>query len=259
MSEGVAAARPHRALVLGWLGSTPRHLRPVARHLEARGAEVISIVPAALRAMATPGGWAREGARIARELSRLHHEDPRPWVLVSFSNAGFWSATAMLSRLDPSTRDAHVGTVLDSAPGFPPHVTLAYTARYASRAMMPGLLGALGLRPAHTHPLFTPPVALALSAWHLVAPRAVRFMEGSLAAMRDAHHGRAILALHGDADVLVEPAYVEAFCDAARADGLDVERHLFAGATHVRAMVSHRHAYLRALDAFVDRVLARVG
>ncbi len=245
----------HRALLIGWLGSTPRHLRPLARHLEARGADVSVRVPDTLRAMATPGGWARQGRAIAAQLAEAHAADPRPWFLHASSNAGFWSAAALFDALDPSVRAAHRGSILDSAPGFPDRVSPRFTARFAGRAMLPGLLAALGQPPAHTHRWLTPPVSALLGAWHVLAPRQVRFMESSLARMRAAHTDAPLLLLHGDADALVLPEYVEAFHRACLAEGLRAERVTVPGATHVRLLVAHRAGYLEAVDGFVRRAL----
>ncbi|MDQ3037914.1 MAG: TMEM53 family protein [Myxococcota bacterium] len=245
-----------RILILGWHGSRERQLRGLARHYESRlGAETMVSAPRSFEAMSRRGGWAREGQRLADRLARAHAERPLPLAIHAFSNAGFWSARALLDTLDPALRAQHRATILDSAPGFPEHVTPRFTAKYASRAMLPGLLAALGLRPAHTHPLFTPPVAALLGLWHLIAPDQVRFMESSLAAMRAAHVGVPLLLVWGDADVLVPAAHVERFADAAAREGVPVERLFFPNGEHVRHLVAQRSAYLAAADAFLARAV----
>ena len=64
-----------------------------------------------------------------------------------------------------------------------------------------------------------------------------------------------LLLLHGDADALVLPEYVEAFHRACLAEGLRAERVMVPGATHVRLLVAHRAGYLEAVDGFVRRAL----
>jgi fermentation-respiration switch protein FrsA (DUF1100 family) len=257
-SEEGLSVPAYRVVVVGWHGSRERHLRVIARHHESAGADVMIVVPRTFDAMAFPGGWEREGARLARELLARHRAEPRPLVLHGFSNAGFWTLRALLDALDPDARAALRATVLDSAPGFPEHVSPLFTARFASRAMLPGVLAALRLRPAHRHPLVTPPVAAFLGAWHLISPRQVRFMESSLARMCEHHRGIPMLIVYGDRDELVLPQYVEAFLARAEREGVRAEHLHLADGAHVRHLVTHRHAYLARLDAFLTRSLAPV-
>lgn len=245
-----------RIVLLGWHGSRERQLRCLARHYEARlDAETIVSVPRSFEAMSRPGGWAREGQRLAERIAHASAERPLPLAIHAFSNAGFWSARALLDALDPALRALHRATILDSAPGFPEHVSARFTATYASRAMLPGLLAALGLRPAHRHPLFTPPVAALLGLWHLIAPEQVRFMESSLASMRAAHRAVPLLLVWGGADELVPAEHVERFAAAAAREGVPVERLFFPDGEHVRSLIAQRHAYLAAADAFLARAV----
>lgn len=244
---------PYRAIVLGWHGSRERHLRPLAKHHEARGADVIVHAPRTFRAMVPPRGWQREAEPLAAEILA---RDPRPLVVHAMSNAGFWSSLALLERLGDRARLA--GTILDSAPGFPERVSFLFTARYASRAMLPALLHQLGLPPAHTHPLFRPPIAALLGAWHLVSRRQVRYMESSQPRMRALHRDLPLLGIYGGADELVLPHYVERFLDGAKDAGAKVERLFFPDGGHVRHLVEHRAEYLAAVDRFLTRALAGV-
>lgn len=245
-----------RILLIGWHGSRERHLRGLARHHQTHShADVRMHVPRSFEAMSRRGGWAREGRRLATDLERAHAERPLPFAIHSFSNAGFWSARALFDALDPSLRALHRATILDSAPGFPEQFSPRFTARYASRAMMPGLLSALRQPPALTHPLLTPPVAALLGLWHLVAPDQVRFMASSLAAMRDVHRGKPLLMVWGGRDELVPHQHVERFADAATRDGALVERLYFPEGQHVRHLVAHRHEYLGTVDAFLARAV----
>lgn len=254
--EDASEPTPMRVLVLGWHGSRERHLRGLARHYETRlGAETLTHVPRSFEAMARPGGWAREGARIAERLARADAERPLPFAIHAFSNAGFWSARALLEALPPALRARHRATLLDSAPGFPERVSARFTAKYASRAMLPGLLAALRLRPAHTHPVLTPPLTALLGLWHLVAPRQVRFMESSLEAMRAAHRAIPLLLVWGGADELVPAEHVERFAAAAERAGVPVERLFFPDGKHVAHMVAHRREYLAAATAFLCRAV----
>lgn len=243
---------PYRALVLGWHGSRERHLRAIGRHHASRGADVIARAPRTFRAMGAPGGWEREAAPIAAEILA---RDPRPMVIHAFSNAGFWSARAILDAL--GERAKLVGTILDSAPGFPEQPSFRFTARYAGRAMLPSLLEALGQRPALTHPLLTPPVSAFLGAWHLLARGQVRFMASSQARMVELHHGLPLLAIYGGADELVPARYVEAFLDRGELAGMSIERLFFPDGLHVRHFVAHRAAYLGAIDRLLGRCVPR--
>lgn len=249
-------SEPLRILLLGWHGSRERHLRGLARHYTARmSADVTISIPRSFEAFSRRGGWAREGRRLADELARAHADRPLPFAIHSFSNAGFWSARALFDALDPSLRAHHRATILDSAPGFPEHVPPRFTARYASRAMLPGLLTALRQRPAHTHPLLTPPIAALLGLWHLIAPEQVRFMESSLAAMRAVHRAKPLLLVWGGADELVPSEHVARFAEDAARDGVLVERRYFPDGQHVRHLVAHRHEYLATADAFLARAV----
>ncbi|AKF11337.1 DUF829 domain-containing protein [Sandaracinus amylolyticus] len=244
-----------RELIVGWHGSRERQLRVLAKHDESKhGADVLTHVPRTFRAMSFPEGWAREGQRLAERLERAHAARPMPLVIHAFSNAGFWTTAALLDRLSPALRDAHRATVIDSAPGFPPHIEARFTARYATRAMLPALLARFGLRASHTHPLVGPPFAAFLYAWHHVAPKQVRFMESSLARLRDAHRERPLMVVWGGRDELVPARFVEAFVRDCEAHGVPLERLFFQEGDHVRHLVAHRREYFAARDAFLARV-----
>lgn len=242
-----------RVLCLGWHGSRERHLRPIARAWESLGCAPTIVVPETWRAMSFSNGWPRLGERLLDA-----HGGDGPWIAHAFSNAGFWSLCAMLfaaERRAPSTLAAHAGTVLDSAPGFPESVSPLFTAKYASMAMTPSLLAAMG-RPQRTvHPLVTPPLALFLGLWHLVARDQVRFMETSQRRFLALHHGKPILSIYGGADRLVRPRYVESFLDRAIAAEVPVERLYLSGSGHVRHFLEHRHEVTDHLRAFVTPML----
>lgn len=240
-----------RVLVLGWHGSRERHLRPIARAWESLGCAPRIVVPETWRAMSFRNGWPRLGERLLRD-----HEEG-PWIAHAFSNAGFWSLCAMLFAAEeraPSVLAAHAGTVLDSAPGFPEKVSPLFTAKYASMAMTPSLLAALGRPQREVHPLVTPPLALFLGLWHFVARDQVRFMESSQARFLALHRHKQLLSIYGGADRLVRPKYVESFLDRAESAGVPVERLFFPTSRHVRHFLEHRHEVRDQLRAFVARV-----
>jgi pimeloyl-ACP methyl ester carboxylesterase len=241
--------RRYHAAIFGWYGSRERHLRAIARHHESLGASPIVAVPRSFETMSRPDGWQKEGNLLAARVPR----DGLPLLVHAFSNAGFWSATALLDALDP--RVPFAGSVIDSAPGFPEKVSPLFTAKYASRAMMPSLLERLGRKPALRHPLLTPPLMAFMGVWHLLSPAQVRFMEGAQAAMRARHRGLPLTVIWGGKDELVRAHHVERFAAAAEREGAHVERVYFADGDHVRHLVDHRREYLAAVERFVDRAV----
>jgi fermentation-respiration switch protein FrsA (DUF1100 family) len=239
-------------LIVGWLGSRERHLRGLAQHYEKHlDVEACVWIPRTFEAMSLPGGWVSEGKRFAEHLARLDRDRALPFSVHAFSNAGFWSLRALLEALPSEARARHRATILDSAPGFPESFSPRFTAKYASRAMLPGILAALGRQPSHSHPLFTPPVAALLGLWHLIAPSQIRFMQSSLGSMQRAHLGKPLLAIWGGADLLVPRAHVERFLDEAERAGVQIERFFFPEGQHVRHLVSHRQPYLAACTTFL--------
>jgi acetyl esterase/lipase len=253
---------PLRVLLLGWHDATPRHLRAVARLYEPLGHVVHPVVTSSGRSLARRGGFADEGRRQADALSRAHELSPRPLLVHSFSNAGFWTLAAILEALDehPFVRDAHVGTILDSAPGFPEDFGASFTARTAPMAFLPGLLARAGRAPTHTHPLWSPVLGALFGLWHLAAPSQIAFMRRALRTVREAHTprvdraARPVLALWGGADRLVAREHVEAFLERSEAEGVPVERLFFEQSEHVRHLVTHRAVYEKAVRAFAARV-----
>lgn len=260
MSDKLSA--PLRVLLLGWHDATPRHLRAVARLYEPLGHVVHAVVTSSGRSLARRGGFAEEGRRQAAALSRAHELSPRPLVVHSFSNAGFWTFAAILEALEehPFVRDAHVGTILDSSPGFPEDFDAAFTARTAPMAFLPGLLARAGRAPRHTHPLWSPVLGGLFGLWHLAAPTQIAFMQRALRVVREAHApaadraARPMLAIWGGADRLVERAHVEAFLERTESSGVPLARLYFEGSDHVRHLVSHRAVYEKAVRGFVARV-----
>ena len=255
-----------RVLVLGWHDATPRHLRAVARLYGADEHVVHPVLSESGRSLTRRGGFEAEGRAHARALARAHELDPRPLLVHSFSNAGFWTLASMLDALGrehPFVLDRHVGTIFDSAPGFDEAMTVQFTARTAPMAFLPGILARLGRTPRHTHPLLTPLLSTFFGAWHLLAPSQIAFMRGALQTVRDAHRATAnraalpLLSIWGGADRLVEPRYVERFLDRCAADGIPVDRLYFPDSAHVRHLVAHRAAYERAVREFTRRVAER--
>ncbi|GAB4200039.1 MAG: hypothetical protein OHK0013_10730 [Sandaracinaceae bacterium] len=250
----------HRVVVLGWHDATLRHLRTVARMHELRGDRVEVVQSQSGRALSTPHGLRDEGRRLAARLARAHEVEPLPLVFHSFSNAGFWTLSATLDALacaHPFTLDAHVATILDSAPGFPESVSASFTMRTAPMAFLPGLLARLGLPPAHHHPIFEPPLRAFFGLWHVLSPIQVRFMERAPQRVRAAHAAtpsraaRPLLAIWGGADVLVEPRFVDAFLARCEAEAIPVTRLFFPASAHVRHFVAHRAAYETAVRDFL--------
>jgi hypothetical protein len=252
-----------RVVLLGWHGSKERQLRPLARWYEARGHVARVVLTPTFRVMSRAAGWPRFGVELAESLADDHARDPRPLVVHAFSNTGFWTLSAMLDAArdrHPALLEAHVATVLDSAPGFPERVDWRFSAKYAALAMTPGIAAALGLSrkgPRTFHPLVSPPLMVFLAGWHLVAREQVRFMESGHARVRTPHRGKPLLAIYSAADTLVPVRFVEQFLDQAAADGVAVERLRFEESAHVRHFVEHRHDYLAAIDRFLAGASAR--
>ncbi len=241
-----------RILIVGWHGSRERHLRGLAQHYEKHlGLETCIWIPRSFEAMSRPNGWFNEGQRLADHLAHLDRDGARPFSVHAFSNAGFWSLRAFLEALPPEVRAQHRATILDSAPGFPEHVSPRFTATYASRAMLPGILAALGRRPSHVHPLLTPPLSAFMGLWHLIAPSQIQFMQSSLGFMQRIHIGKPLLAIWGGADMLVPREHVERFLDQAEREGVRVERLFFPEGQHVHHLVAHRQLYLTTCTAFL--------
>lgn len=244
-----------RALVLGWHTSRPRQLRTYARLWSSRQLEPVSVVPDTFIAMARADGWQRNARALARDLARTHASEPLPWIAHAFSNAGFWSLVALLSELRERHLDvfrAYRGALIDCAPGFPERVSAPFTAKFAGKAMLPGLLASLGLTPSHTHPWLGPPTSAFLGAWHLISPSQVRFIEQSQARLIEIHLelGAPLHLVHAGHDELVLPRYVEEFEVRAAEAGVATRRECFARSAHVRCFLDARERYLERVDAF---------
>jgi pimeloyl-ACP methyl ester carboxylesterase len=177
--------------------------------------------------------------------------------LHAFSNNGFWTALAALEEIrsrDTRLFAAFSGIVIDSAPGIPERNTLRFTMRYMPRAMMPGLLSAMGLAPRLEHPLLTPLMASLTGLATVAFPSRFRAMEESLGRMRLVLRDKRALFIWGDADELVPHTLVEAFAASCEASGVHVERTFFPGSAHVRHFMTHRAAYLEAASRFVASI-----
>lgn len=238
-------------LVLGWHAATERQLRPLARWYEGRGYAVRVVLTPTFRTMGLPGAWARFGRELARELA---HGAERDVIVHAFSNAGFWTLAALADALDAHAPHVRIrGVVIDSAPGFPEKVPFWFTARYATPAMMPGLLAALGRRPRSFHPLLSPPIAAFFAVWHVLARPQVAFMGAGQRKVRALIAARALplLVIGSDADALIPREHVDGFVRAVEAGGTRVERLWFEKSAHVRHLFEHRAAYLERLTAFL--------
>jgi len=232
-----------RVAVLGWHGSHQRQLRGIARWYETREfADVRTVITPTFRTMGLPGAWTRFGRELARDL-----DDGTPLVIHAFSNAGFWTMSALLDAM--KSTPTHV--IVDSAPGFPETIPMRFTAKFATMAMMPGLLSALRREPRLFHPILSPPIAAFFGVWHLLAREQVRYMETGQARVIARLRGVPLLAIWSDADVLVPTEQVSAFVDRALDGGVRVERLHFTDSAHVRHFVQHRHAYFDTIEAFL--------
>ncbi len=244
------------AVILGWAGSTERQLRGVASFHRSLGLEPIVVAPRVFRAMALPWGWRREGDALARRLIDRCARAPGPIVVHAFSNAGFWTYAATLRALSRHRHGQPVldrigALVLDSAPGFPPHIRSRFAARSSAMAMMPLLLRALGRPPALSHPILDRPLRAFMRLWVAASPLQIRRMEASLAVVRET--GRwPVLALASSADRLVPIEHVEAFM-ATLGDRARTIR--WEDSAHVRHMIVHRHAYFDAVRALAEEAL----
>lgn len=244
------------AAILGWAGSTERQLRGVARFYRSLELEPITVAPAVFRAMALPWGWWREGDALRARLIDAIEREPRPLVVHAFSNAGFWTYAAALRALSRDPRGQRVldrigALVLDSTPGFPPHIRSRFAARSSAMAMMPLLLRALGRPPALSHPILDPPLRAFMRLWTAASPLQIRRMEASLAVVRET--GRwPVLALCSSADRLVPIEHVEAFV-ATLGDRARTIR--WEDSEHLRHMIVHRQAYFDAIRALSDQAL----
>lgn len=247
---------PRRVLVLGWHAATERQLRPLARWYEGRGHAVRVVLTPTFRTMGLPGAWARFGRELAEALEAETRRDPRAVLVHAFSNAGFWTLAALADALDAHAPSVQLeGLVIDSAPGFPEKVPFWFTARYATPAMMPGLLTALGGKPRAFHPLLSPPIAAFFAVWHVLARPQVRFMEDGQRKVRALIAARALplLVIGSDADALIPREHVDRFVRAVEARGTPVERLWFERSAHVRHLFEHRAEYFARLESFVSR------
>ena len=233
--------------ILGWAGSTVRHLRGVGGIYRRAGAEVIPASAQVFRAMARPEGWAEEGRALA---ARLVEASPTQLVLHVFSNAGFWTYATALEALPAAMRARVRAVILDSAPGFPERIEPWFYARYSTMAMMPAVLRGLRRPPALTHPLLTPAVWAFMRAWYHANPTAIAAAERSLRVVRETGSWDH-LVLYSAADRLVPPHFVEAFVHRLGASGRGVEAHRWEDAEHVRLMITHRQAYFARIAAFL--------
>jgi pimeloyl-ACP methyl ester carboxylesterase len=231
-----------RVVVLGWHGSTERQLRVIARWYQARGHAVRVVITPTFRTMGRRGAWPAFGLELAKELG------DEPLILHAFSNAGFWTMSALLDAL-PSKP---LRVIVDSAPGFPEKIPMWVTAKFATAAMMPGFLASLGRKPRSFHPVLTPVVAAFFGAWHLVAHEQLRFMETGQRRVIDELGGVPLLAIWSDADTLVPAEHVVRFLDHAARAGVSVTRLHFTDSAHIRHFVQYRAEYFARLAAFLD-------
>jgi fermentation-respiration switch protein FrsA (DUF1100 family) len=156
-----------------------------------------------------------------------------------------------MSALLDAMRTRPQRVIVDSAPGFPEHISMRFTAKFATAAMMPGLLASLGRPPRSFHSVLSPAIAVFFGAWHLVAREQVRFMESGQRRVAEALRDVPLLAIWSDADTLVPAEHVRAFLDRAERACVRVERLHFADSAHVRHFVQHRSEYFARLEAFV--------
>lgn len=227
-------------VILGWHGSSERQVRGIGRWYEAHGHAVRTVITPTFRTMGIPGAWTAFGERLAHQLDG-------PIVIHAFSNAGFWTMSALLDAM--KTQPERV--ILDSAPGFPEKIPMRFTAKFATAAMLPGLLTALHRRPRSFHPILSPPIAFFFGVWHLAARNQVRFMETGQRRVIDRLSGVPLLAIWSDADTLVPAEQVRGFLDRAERRGVRVERLHFDDSAHVRHFVQHRAAYFARVEAFI--------
>lgn len=198
--------------------------------------------------MRRPDGWDREGARVAARVRAEARSGPI--VIHSFSNAGFWTYAATLSHLGPGVLERVAAAVIDSAPGFPPHVGPDFYARHSAMAVMPMILRALGRPPALHHPVLSPATRAFMRFWYLLSARARRAMERSLAEVRETG-AWPLLFLYSGADRLVEPRWVEAFLATLGRRSVTAKR--WEDSAHVKHMITHRSAYFGAIERFLTR------
>lgn len=259
-SRGEGATSPQvRVVLLGWHDATERHLRSIANVHAAHGREVLPFLSDAAGSLSRKNGFLEHGNRLAEELAQAHAALPLPIVFHSFSNAGLWSLAGLLDALKthhPALLDAHIATVLDSAPGFPEHFDWRFTARTAPLAFVPGLLHRMKRPVAHRHPVLSPTLAVLFGLWHVLAPQQIRFMARAPRRIRDAHRGttKPLLIVYGGQDELVLPEDVEHFAIRAEQEGLRVERLYFPTSRHVRHIVQHRREYDARLTAFLAAI-----
>ena len=251
--------KPVRVVLLGWHDATERHLRSIANFHAAHGRAVLPFLSDASGSLSRKQGFLEHGEKLARALAEAHHAQPLPIVFHSFSNAGLWSLAGLLDVLaakHPAILEAHIATILDSAPGFPEHFDWRFTARTAPLAFVPGLLHRMKRPVAHRHVLLSPTLAVFFGLWHLLAPRQIRFMARAPRRIRDAHRGtsKPLLLLYGGEDELVLAEDVERFGTRAEEEGIRVDRAYFPKSRHVRHIVQHRHDYDARVSAFLASI-----
>jgi hypothetical protein len=256
-----ARLTPYRAVVIGWHGSRERQLRPIGRHHASLGADVITHIPGTLRAMVLPHGWEDDAAALARALIDRDRADPRPLVIHALSNAGFWSLTGLLLALERGSHDPLLdrvrAVILDSAPGFPERFSARFTAEFATRAMLPGVLASLALAQGDARARALRPLARAFfTVWHPLARTQVRFISSSHEVIARHLRDRPLLLVYGGADALVLASIVDRFASSAAAAGARVERLFFPESPHVRHLLGHRREYFAAVRRTVALALA---
>lgn len=239
-----------RALILGWAGSRERQLRGVVRWYRERNSEPVTARADVFEAMSHLDGWERQGRKV---VERLRAAGDGPIVIHSFSNAGFWMLAAALEQMSEAERGQIRAAVLDSAPGFGPHITRRFYARNATMAMMPLILSVFGRPPALRHPLLTPPTWLFMRIWYELSHEHRRRGEDALRVVRELGD-YPLLLLYSTADELVGSRYVEAW-RATVQRRRRVESQRWTDSAHIRHMIQHREPYFERTERFLGSVV----
>lgn len=241
-------------LVLGWGASTRRQLEPFLELWRGLGARPTAFVPDTLRSLAMPQHFRDQ----ARELAG------RRWDVVhALSDNGFIAWSLILDELarrggaPPAAGrregSAPAAVLLDSCPGCPRWQTRTGFAAAFGRGLTPATLRALGRRPVEVHPVVTPVLERVFAGVYRAFPATMALLASAPDRVLDLapHVPHTVIA--GPDDAIVPEPVVDAFVDALRGRGHDVEVVRVTGSNHVAHLRRHPARYRDAARDLLRR------